>query len=51
VSRQHRCQGGATGSVHSPLVRSAQTEDLRAELNSKHAGEEARVSIERACNR
>jgi hypothetical protein len=37
--------------VHSPSVRSARTEDLRAELNRRHAGEDARVSIERARNR
>jgi hypothetical protein len=51
VSRQRRHQGGATGSVHSPSVRSARTGDLRAELNRRHAGEDARVSIERARNR
>jgi hypothetical protein len=51
VSRQRRRQGGASGSVHSPSVRSARTEDLRAELNRRHAGEDARVSIERARNR
>jgi hypothetical protein len=37
--------------VHSPSVRSAQTEDLRAELNRRRAGEDARVSIERARGR
>jgi hypothetical protein len=37
---------GASGSVHSPSVRSARTEDLRAELNRRRAGEDARVSIE-----
>jgi hypothetical protein len=51
VSRQRRRQGGASGSVHSPSVRSARTEDLRAELNRRHAGEDARISIERARNR
>jgi hypothetical protein len=35
--------------VHSPSVRSARTEDLRAELNRRRAGEDARISIERAC--
>jgi hypothetical protein len=41
-------QGGASGSVHSPSVRSARTEDLRAELNRRRAGEDVRVSIDRA---
>jgi hypothetical protein len=31
VSRQRRRQGGASGSVHSPTVRSARTEELRIE--------------------
>jgi hypothetical protein len=35
-------------SAHSPSVRSAQTEDLRAELNRRRAGEDARITIERA---
>jgi hypothetical protein len=48
VSRQHHRQGGASGSVHSPSVRSARTEDLRAELNRRRAGEDARITIERA---
>jgi hypothetical protein len=48
ASRQRRHQGGASGSVHSPSVRSARTEDLRAELNCRHAGEDARLTIERA---
>jgi hypothetical protein len=39
VSRQRRRQGGASGSVHSPSVRSARTEDLRAELNRRRAAE------------
>jgi hypothetical protein len=51
VSRQRRRQGGASGSVHSPSVRSARTEDLRAELNRRRAGEDARVSIERVRGR
>jgi hypothetical protein len=51
ASRQRRHQGGASGSVHSPSVRSARTEDLRAELNRRRAGEDARVSIERARGR
>jgi hypothetical protein len=32
-------------------VRSAQTEDLRVELNRRHAREDAHTSIERARNR
>jgi hypothetical protein len=51
VSRQRRRQGGASGLVHSPSVRSARTEDLRVELNRRRAGEDARVSIERARGR
>jgi hypothetical protein len=34
--------------MHSPLVRSARTEDLWAELNCRCAGEDIRISIERA---
>ena len=34
--------------MHSPTVRSAQIEDLRVELNRRRAGEDARVSMERA---
>jgi hypothetical protein len=37
--------------VRSPSVRGAQTNDLRAELNRRHAGEDARVSLERARER
>jgi hypothetical protein len=51
ASRQRRRQGGASGFVHSPSMRSARTEDLRAELNRRRAGEDARVSIERARGR
>jgi hypothetical protein len=51
VSKQRCRQGGASGSVHSPSVRSAWTEDLWAELNHRRAGEDARISIERARNR
>lgn len=47
----HRCQGGASASVRSPTVRSARTEDLWAELNRRRAGEDARVSLERASKR
>jgi hypothetical protein len=35
-------------SVHSPSVRAAPTEDLRAELNRQRAGEDALVSLERS---
>jgi len=38
-------------SVHSPIVRSARTEDLRVELNRRRAGEDAHVSMERAHER
>jgi hypothetical protein len=41
-------QREASASVRSPSVRGAQTNDLRAELNRRHAGEDARVSLERA---
>jgi hypothetical protein len=34
--------------VRSPSVRAAQTDNLRAELNRRHAGEDARISLERA---
>jgi hypothetical protein len=34
--------------VHSPSVRAASIEDLRAELNRQHAGEDALVSLERS---
>jgi hypothetical protein len=37
--------------VHSPSVRGARTDDLQAELNRRHAGEDARVSLERARER
>jgi hypothetical protein len=48
VSSQCHRQGGASGSVHSPTVRSAWTENLQAELNRRSAGEDARVTIKRA---
>jgi hypothetical protein len=38
-------------SVRSPSVRGAQTDDLRAELNRRHTGEDARISLERARER
>jgi hypothetical protein len=37
--------------VRSPSVRGAQTNDLRAELNRRRAGEDARISLERARER
>jgi hypothetical protein len=37
--------------VCSPTVRAAPTEDLRAELNRRRAGEDARISLERARER
>jgi hypothetical protein len=46
--RSSRRQHEASVSVRSPSIRGAQTNDLRAELNRRHAGEDARVSLERA---
>jgi hypothetical protein len=46
--RSSRCQHEASASVRSPSVRGAQTNDLRAELNRRRVGEDARVSLERA---
>jgi hypothetical protein len=43
-----RCQHEASASVRSPSVRAAPTEDLRAELNHRHAGEDALVSLGRS---
>jgi hypothetical protein len=37
--------------VRSPSVRGAQTNNLRAELNHRRVGEDARVSLERARER
>jgi hypothetical protein len=34
--------------VRSPSVMATPTEDLRAELNHRRAGEDARISLERA---
>jgi hypothetical protein len=50
-SRSSRRQHEASTSVRSPSVRGAQTNDLRAELNRRHAGEDARISLERARER
>jgi hypothetical protein len=44
-------QREASASVCSPSVRGAQTDDLRAELNHWRAGEDARISLERARER
>jgi hypothetical protein len=49
--RSSRRQHKASASVRSPLVRAAPTEDLRAELNRRRAGEDAPVSLERARER
>jgi hypothetical protein len=50
-TRSFRRQHEASASVRSPSVRGAQTNDLRAELNRTRAGEDARVSLERARER
>jgi hypothetical protein len=49
--RSSRRQREATASVCSPSVRGAQTDDLWAELNRRRTGEDARISLERACER
>jgi hypothetical protein len=49
--RSSRRQHEATTSVRSPSVRGAQTDDLQAELNRRHAGEDAWVSLERTRER
>jgi hypothetical protein len=46
--RASRRQREATASVRSPSIRGAQNDDLRAELNRRRVGEDARVSLERA---
>jgi hypothetical protein len=46
--RSFRCQREASTSVRSPSVRGAQTDDLWVELNRQRAGEDARISLERA---
>jgi hypothetical protein len=50
-TRSSRCQHEASASVRSPSVRGAQNNDLRAELNRRRAGEDARVSLERTHER
>jgi hypothetical protein len=49
--RSSRRQHEASASVRSPSVRDTQTNDLRTELNRRRAGEDARVSLERARER
>jgi hypothetical protein len=49
--RSSRLQREAMVSVRSPSVRGAQTDDLQAELNHRRAGEDARISLERARER
>jgi hypothetical protein len=46
--RSSGLQHEASASVRSPSVRAAPTEDLRAELNRRRAGEDAPVSLERS---
>jgi hypothetical protein len=46
--RSSRRQHEASASVRSPSVRATPTEDLRAELNRRRAGEDAPVSLERS---
>jgi hypothetical protein len=50
-SRSSRRQHEASASVRSPSVRGAQTNDLWAKLNRRRAREDARISLERACER
>jgi hypothetical protein len=50
-TRSSRRQHEASASVRSPSVRGAQTNNLRAELNRRRAGEDAWVSLERARER
>jgi hypothetical protein len=49
--RSSRRQHEASTSMRSPSVRCVQTNDLRAELDRRRAGEDARVSLERARER
>ena len=46
--RSSRRQHEASAFVRSPSIRGTQTNDLRAKLNRMRAGEDARVSLERA---
>jgi hypothetical protein len=45
--RSFRHQREVSVSVHSPSVRGARTDDLRAELNCRRVGEDDRISLER----
>jgi hypothetical protein len=49
--RSSRRQHEASASVRSPSVRGAQTNDLRAKLDRRRAGEDDRASLERARER
>jgi hypothetical protein len=49
--RSSRRQHEASAPVRSPLVRGAHTNNLQAELDRRRAGEDARVSLERARER
>jgi hypothetical protein len=49
--RSSRRQHEASAFVRSPSVRSAQTNDLQAELNRRRTGEDAWISMERARER
>jgi hypothetical protein len=48
MPRPSRRQHETSASVRSPSVRVAPTEELRAELNRRRAGEDALVSMERS---
>jgi hypothetical protein len=50
-TRSSRREHEASASMCLPSVRGAQTNDLRAELNRRRAGEDARVSLERTRER
>jgi hypothetical protein len=50
-SRSSQRQHEASASMRSPSVRGAQTNDLRAELNRRRAGEDARIFLEMARER
>jgi hypothetical protein len=50
-TRSSRRQHEVSASVRSPSIRGAQTNNLREELNRRRAGEDARVSLERARER
>jgi hypothetical protein len=50
-TRSSRRQREVSASVRWPSVRGAQTNEVRAELNHRRAGENARVSLERARER